>query len=131
MRILLDTHVFLWLQAQPERLGDHLAVVKDAGTELLVSAASSWEIAIKVGLGKLALPEPPIRYVPDRIRRIAATPVAVEHAHALGVADLEPIHHDPFDRLLLSQVRLLGVPLLTADPVVHRYAVETILIPDH
>lgn len=67
MRALLDTHVFLWLQTEPDRVGEALAVLSDLRTELLVSAASGWEIAIKHGLGKLPLPEPPraVRASPD------------------------------------------------------------------
>ena len=127
MRLLLDTHVFLWLQTEPERLGEHLALVDDRRTELLLSAASSWEIAIKHGLGKLALPEPPERYVPDRIRAIGATAVAVEHGHALAVASLPPLHRDPFDRLLVAQADALGAAILTADPAVAQYPGETLL----
>lgn len=128
MRLLLDTHVFLWLQTEPERLGEHLAVVEDTRTELLVSAASSWEIAIKHGLGRLALPEAPERYVPQRLRAIGATAIPVEHGHALAVATLPPLHRDPFDRLLVAQAQALGAPILTADPAVARYAVEARLI---
>jgi PIN domain nuclease of toxin-antitoxin system len=127
VRPLLDTHVFLWLQTEPERLGEHLALVEDRRTELLFSAASSWEIAIKHGLGKLALPEPPERYVLDRIRAIGATPVAVEHGHSLAVASLPPLHGDPFDRLLVAQADALGAAILTADPGVAEYPVETLL----
>lgn len=128
MRLLLDTHVFLWLQTEPERLGAHLPAVEDESTDLLVSAASSWEIAIKHGLGRLELPEPPGRYVPDRLRAIDAQPVAVEHAHALAVASLPRLHRDPFDRLLVAQSQALDAPIVTADPSVAQYDVATLLV---
>jgi PIN domain nuclease of toxin-antitoxin system len=128
VRILLDTHVFLWLQVQPERLGDHLAAVADTANDRLLSAASSWEIAIKHGLGRLSLPEPPARWVPERMRAVGATPLAVEHTHALAVADL-PVHHrDPFDRLLVAQARALGASLLTADRQLEDYDVDLLMI---
>lgn len=128
MRLLLDTHVFLWLLAEPERLGDALPTVQDPGTELLVSAASSWEIAIKHGLGRLPLPEPPQRYVPHRIRAIGAVALAVDHEHALAVAHLPALHRDPFDRLLVAQAITLDVEILTADPAVARYPARTRLL---
>ena len=128
MRILLDTHVFLWLHTEPQRLGEHLPVVEDQRNELLLSAASSWEIAIKYGLGRLPLPEPPQRYVPSRLRAIGAQALPIEHTHALAVAMLEPLHRDPFDRLLVAQAGLLDVPILTADPLLARYPVQALLI---
>ena len=126
--MLLDTHVFLWLQTEPERLGERLALVEDPETELLVSAASAWEIAIKHALGRLALPEPPATYVPERLRAIGARPVAIEHAHALAVAALPPLHRDPFDRLLVAQSLVLDAPLLTADAAVAAYDAPTLLV---
>ncbi len=128
MNLLLDTHVFLWLQTEPDRLGEHLRLVEDRRNELLVSAASSWEIAIKYQLGKLPLPEAPERYVPDRVRAIGAHAVAVEHLHALAVASLPALHGDPFDRLLVAQATLLDLTLVTADPAVTDYPVATILV---
>ena len=69
MRVLLDTHVWLWMAAAPERLSPNArALVVDANTELLLSAASAWEIAIKHGLGRLSLPEPPEVFVPRAVR---------------------------------------------------------------
>ncbi len=128
MRVLLDTHVFLWLHTEPERLGEHLAVVEDRRSQLLISAVSSWEIAIKYGLGRLALPEPPERYVPERLRAIGAQALAIEHTHALAVAALPHLHRDPFDRLLVAQAGLLDVPILTADPQLVRYPVRTLMV---
>jgi len=128
VRILLDTHVFLWLQTEPERLGERLALVEDRATDLLLSAASSWEIAIKYALGRLRLPQAPERYVPSRLRAIDAQPVAIEHSHALAIASLPLLHRDPFDRLLVAQAHALGVPILTADEAVVQYPVETLLV---
>lgn len=128
MRVLLDTHVFMWSLADPERLGRHRQVVADERNELLVSAASAWEIAIKSALGRLTLPEPPARFVPSRVRALGATALPVDHAHALAVADLPAVHRDPFDRLLVAQARMLDVPLLTADAVLADYAVKVLLI---
>ncbi len=128
MRLLLDTHIFLWLQTAPERLGERLGLVEDQRNDLFVSAASSWEIAIKYQLGKLPLPEPPERYVPARLLAIGAQALAVEHPHALAVSTLPALHRDPFDRLLVAQATLLDLTLLTADPAVAQYPVESILI---
>jgi PIN domain nuclease of toxin-antitoxin system len=128
VKVLLDTHAFLWLHTNPDRLGEHLTLLEDRRNELLVSAVSSWEIAIKYGLGRLDLPEPPDRYVPERLRRMGAEPLAVEHTHALAVAGLPRLHRDPFDRLLVAQAGLLGVPILTADPQVAQYPVATLRV---
>jgi len=130
VRLLLDTHAFLWLHTARKRLGEHLAVAVDPHTELLLSAASSWEIAIKHALGRLPLPEPPQRYVPSRMRAIGAVAVPIEHSHALAVAALPPLHGDPFDRLLVAQARALDVPILTADAAVAQYPVRTLLVGD-
>lgn len=126
MRVLLDTHVFLWLHTEPERLGERLVLLEDPLNELLVSAASSWEIAIKHANGRLPLPEPPERYVPSRLRQMGAVALAIEHSHALAVADLPSLHRDPFDRMLVAQAGLLGVPIVTADPQVAQYEIESL-----
>lgn len=128
MRILLDTHVFLWLQTDPARLGEHLSVVEDRQNDLLLSAASAWEIAIKHGLGRLPLPEPPDRYVPTRLQAIGARALAIEQPHALAVSALPPLHRDPFDRLLVAQAMLLGLTILTADPAVAGYGAATLRV---
>jgi PIN domain nuclease of toxin-antitoxin system len=128
VRILLDTQVFLWLQTEPARLGEQLRVLEDRRNELIVSAVSSWEIAIKYRLGRLVLPEPPERYVPERLRIMGAKGLAIEHTHALAVAALAPLHRDPFDRLLVAQAGLLDLPVMTADPMIVQYPVATILI---
>ena len=128
-RYLLDTHVWLWLQTTPERLGDEVGELVAARTNtLLLSAASGWEIAIKYRLGKLPLPEPPGVYVPDRMQLSGVTPLPVEHAHALRVAELPDHHSDPFDRLLVAQAQELAIPIVTADAQLSAYSVDLILV---
>jgi PIN domain nuclease of toxin-antitoxin system len=128
VRLLLDTHVFLWLLAKPERLSRQLDSLEDPANELFLSAASSWEIAIKAQLGRLDLPDDPRIYVPDRMRAIGADPLPVEHNHALAVFDLPTLHRDPFDRLLVAQARGLGLQIVTADAQIARYDVETLMV---
>ena len=125
MRILLDTQVFLWIHVSPARMSETArGAVQDGSNRVLLSAVSSWEIAIKYALGKLPLPDLPARYIPDRIRTSRLTPLPIEHAQALRVGEL-PLHHrDPFDRLLVAQALDLKVPIMTSDPVFAAYGIE-------
>jgi PIN domain nuclease of toxin-antitoxin system len=129
MRVLLDTHAFLWANAEPDRLGSWREVVEDLANELLLSAASSWELATKAAIGRLHLPEPVASYVPSRMATLGITGVSVEHRHALAVAALPMHHRDPFDRILIAQAQLLGVPILTADAAFDGYDVEVLRVP--
>ena len=127
MKILLDTHCWLWMQVSPERFGtDALRLIKDVENELFLSAASSWEIAIKYALGKLPLPQPPQEYVPSRMSSSGVLALPVQHAHALQVAELPDHHRDPFDRMLIAQAQLERLKLLSADSKLGLYDVEMI-----
>lgn len=127
MRILLDTQCWLWMSLAPERFSPRgRALVENAENALYLSAASAWEIAIKHALGKLGLPEPPETYVPSRMAALSVQPLAIEHAHALHAAMLPAHHRDPFDRLLVAQAQLDDLPILTADPAIRKYGVETL-----
>ena len=127
MTYLLDTHVWLWLVADPGRLRPEvLDELHDARTRLLLSAASSWEIAIKWAIGRLPLPEPPETFVPSRMLSTGVEGLSVEHGHALQVAALPPHHADPFDRMLVAQAQVLGCPILTVDPAFDRYDVPVV-----
>lgn len=122
MRILLDTHVWLWMVSQPARIAAEVRTeLENVENELLLSAASVWEMAIKFGLGKLPLPEPPDVFVPPRLARDGVSPLAIEHRHAAQVLHLPPHHRDPFDRLLVAQALLDDLVLCTADPALHPY----------
>jgi PIN domain nuclease of toxin-antitoxin system len=127
LRILIDTQCWLWMAASPERLSPRSrALVEAVANDIMLSAASAWEIAIKYALDKLRLPEPPDRFVPKRMDTLRSVPLAIEHAHVLRVAVLPAHHRDPFDRILVAQAQLEHVPVLTADPIFRRYDVEVI-----
>jgi PIN domain nuclease of toxin-antitoxin system len=125
LRILLDTHCWLWLCAEPERFSKAtLADLADPKTERLLSAASVWEMVIKHGLGKLSLPAAPGDFVPSRLALTRTDVLDISAAHALRIAELPAHHRDPFDRMIVAQALVEGVPLLTADRVLRRYGVE-------
>ena len=124
MRLLLDTHVWLWLQLDPGRLApETLEVLEDEGSDLFLSAASSWELTIKHALGKIVLPEPPGTYVPSRMQRHGIVGLPIEHAHALAVGTLPPHHRDPFDRLLIAQAVEEQLTVVTLDAAFGDYEV--------
>lgn len=128
MRFLLDTHVFLWLQTEPDRLDPGLLDQLSRAESLLLSPASAWEIAIKHQLGKLALPAEPAAWVPDRMSRSGVDPLPIEISHTLAAGGL-PLHHrDPFDRLLVAQAQLTDLPLVTADDQIAAYDVQLIRV---
>ena len=121
MRLLLDTHLLLWAAGQPERLPDVArALIGDPQNELMFSAASLWEVAIKSRLGRADFRAEP-RLLRRGLLENGYDELAVTGEHAVATADLPPIHKDPFDRILVAQAAAEGIPLVTADPVVARY----------
>ncbi len=123
MRILIDTHIFLWYFIEPHRISKNIhEFLEDTFShEIYVSHAVGWEISIKYGIGKLKLPEIPELFVPDRIRRAGFTPLPIEFQHVLRVHNLPPIHGDPFDRLLISQAQCENLTIFTADRNIPKY----------
>ncbi len=127
MKYLLDTEVWLWSLSEPERLNSRAKKLLADGTqEIYLSAATSWEIAIKYGLGKLPLPEPPDRYVTQRMTAQGLRALTISHDHALRVYALAHHHKDPFDRLLIAQAEAEGLTLLTADAAFKDYGVKLV-----
>ncbi|TVQ26794.1 MAG: type II toxin-antitoxin system VapC family toxin [Spirochaetaceae bacterium] len=127
MTVLLDTHCWLWWIAEPARLSDSsLDLIRDPSNRILISSATTWEIAIKYSIGKLALPEPPDRFVPSRIERDRLEPLPVLHSHTLRTASLPYHHRDPFDRLLIAQALVEEIPILTDDAAFDAYEVRTL-----
>lgn len=127
MRGLLDTHTFLWWNLNDEQLSAPAReFIANGQNEIFLSAASAWEIAIKYVKGWLTLPEPPDRYVANRIAHYGLRALPIQLSHALQVASLPLIHQDPFDRLLIAQSQMDSLPILTSDPEIARYDVSII-----
>jgi PIN domain nuclease of toxin-antitoxin system len=125
--MIVDTHVFLWWAEDSPRLSRKArAMLGDGSRHLLWSVASTWELSIKVGLGRLRLPEPVLDYVMSRMAHHGIDSLAVEHAHAARVAELPRRHGDPFDRLLIAQALVERVPILTADPRFKDYDIDVV-----
>ena len=127
MKALLDTHAFLWWLSDDHRLSDDgRNVIADGANDLFLSAASAYELAVNAGRGRLTLPEPIETFVPSRLQAMRCRSLDVGLAHALRAAMLPPIHRDPWDRLLVAQAQLEGLPIVTADPVIAQYDVDVI-----
>lgn len=129
MRILLDTHAFLWIAGDWKRIKSSARrVLEDPETLLYLSAASIWEISIKAALGRLMLPATPSVYVPRRIADFQITVIDVTAAHALEICSLPPHHANPFDRMLAAQSRLEALTVATRDRIFPRYGVTVLAI---
>jgi PIN domain nuclease of toxin-antitoxin system len=126
--ILLDTHSFLgWTSQHGARLSPSARdVISSETSEVLISVVTAWELAIKASAGRIDLPEPVDRYIPQRIRRHRLRVLDITLEHALRAANLPAIHRDPFDRMLVAQAQVEGIPIVTSDPAITRYDVETI-----
>ena len=125
MRLLLDTHVFLWCAMDSGRLPQNVRdAVEDPGNDVYVSSAAAWEIAIKFDLGKLPLPTSPVLWTPSRIEKLGFKELPVSVDHACAVSSLPAHHADPFDRLMIAQAQLEGLTLVTADKAVLTYPVK-------
>ena len=127
MKYLLDTNVFLWSNGAPEKLNKQAITVLSSGSaEVYLSAASSWEIAIKFALRSLRLPSPPSQFIPHAMRVMALRSLDITHFHSVAAGELPRHHRDPFDRMLIAQARSETMVLLTADTAFRKYDVETV-----
>jgi PIN domain nuclease of toxin-antitoxin system len=127
MRALLDAHALLWWGADEQRLSASArTVLADGANELYVSVASIWEIAIKSSKGDLSLPGEVGAFIDDRLRRNRWLPLPIDQRHVIRAAALPRIHRDPFDRMLVAQSQIEEMPIVTIDPAITRYDVETI-----
>ena len=127
MRILLDTHAFLWWITDDHQLSHRsIELMSDGSNELLFSAVSGWEIAIKASLGRLDVPHFLDRFIAEHLSRNQIGVLPIQLSHALRVVALPPLHCDPFDRLLVAQAQIEGLSLLSPDKTLAQYDVDVV-----
>jgi len=125
MRILLDTHIFLWFISGDTQLSTNVRdAIRDPDNEVYLSAVSVWEAIVKYQLGKLPLPEHPETYLPKQrdLHQIAS--LALDESSVVQLTKLPPLHRDPFDRMLICQALQNGLTIATVDSAVRAYPVS-------
>lgn len=126
MKFLLDTHTFLWFIDDSPQLSVNAKNLLEADVDLLLSVASLWEIAIKVSIGKLALPDTYDKFIPQQVTLNSIEILTISMANLAVVAVL-PLHHrDPFDRLMVAQAMVEQVSIVSADAMFDSYPVSRI-----
>lgn len=124
MRLLLDTHTFLWFVAGNRRLsGNVREKIADTTNPAFISAASLWEIAIKISTGKLVMEEPFDTFITQQLQLNEIEILPITFAHIVRVAALPFHHRDPFDRLLVAQALVEGLSIVSADPLLDAYPI--------
>ena len=127
MNILLDTHTFLWFVDDNPRLSEPARVLIESGeSQPFLSAASLWEIAIKISLGKLSLNQKYETFIPRHLALNGIGLLNISLEHTVGVATLPFHHRDPFDRLLAVQSKIENMIFVSADPVFDAYGVQRV-----
>jgi PIN domain nuclease of toxin-antitoxin system len=127
MRILLDTHIFLWFISGDTQLStDVRDAIREPDNEIYLSAVSVWEAIVKYQLGKLPLPERPEIYLPKQrdLHQIAG--LSLDENSVVKLAELPPLHRDPFDKMLICQALHNGLTIATVDAAVRAYPVSVI-----
>lgn len=127
MRILLDTHIFLWFISGDIQLSTDLRdIIRDPDNEVYLSSVSVWEAIIKYQLGKLPLPEPPAIYLPKQRDLHQIDSLGLDEDSVIQLAKLPPLHRDPFDRMLICQALQNGLTIATVDTAIRAYSVHVI-----
>lgn len=125
MKLLLDTHIFLWYVSSDPKLAPDLSdAIRDEANDVYLSAASVWEAVIKHALGKLPLPGPPAVFLPQQRKAHQISTLAIEEEALIHLSDLPALHRDPFDRIIIAQAIQRDWTLVSVDEVVRRYPVR-------
>ncbi len=127
MKILLDTHIFLWLISGDNKLSvNTINAVRDPDNEVYLSVVSVWECIIKYQLGKLPLPESPETYLPKQRNLHQILSLNLDESSVAQLIKLPPLHNDPFDRILICQALQNNLTIATVDAAVRAYSISTI-----
>jgi PIN domain nuclease of toxin-antitoxin system len=124
VRVLIDTHTFLWFVSDDPQLSiTARAIIEDTANDVLLSIASVWELAIKISLGKLSISAPFATFLPDQLRVNAIDVLGITVEHTSELIGLPFHHRDPFDRLLIAQAMVEGIPLISIDAAFDMYPI--------
>ena len=127
MKLLLDTHVFLWWVRDAPELSDAArAAISDPGNSCHLSLVSCWELSIKSSIGKLKLKKPVERFISEQMQQNGFLLLNIELRHVAKIESLALHHRDPFDRLLVTQAKTERMTLVTADAVLSGYGIRCI-----
>lgn len=124
MKFLIDTHTFLWFINESEQLSINAKDLIESDADILLSIASFWEIAIKVSIGKLVLPEKYEKFIPQQIRENEIEILSINIGHLNAVSSLELHHRDPFDRLIIAQALIEQISIISVDSKFDQYSVS-------
>ena len=125
MRILLDTHIFLWFISGDTKLPRVVQdTVRDRANQVFLSPVSIWEAIVKHALGRLSLPEPPQKYLPLQRGMHSVDTLPLDENSVCRLSLLPPLHRDPFDRLLIAQAQIEDLTIVTSDPAFDAYDVR-------
>lgn len=124
MRLLLDTHILLWWLGQDPALSNEAKKLIRDTADVYISVATTWELAIKQKTGKLAAPDDLL----ERVESAGFTHLAISFHHAVTAGRLPLVHRDPFDRMLVAQAHCEGLTLMTRDPEIQKYEVDTLAV---
>lgn len=127
MRVILDTHALIWASLSPSKLGSAAsAIINDPNNERYFSSASTWEMAIKIKIGKMIIPGGLSLLITDAIKELLLQPLLISPEHTVIIESM-PLHHtDPFDRLLVAQSLYENMPIISIDPKLDAYGVTRI-----
>lgn len=127
MKLLLDTHIFLWFISGDQQLADILRdTIRDPDNEVYLSVVSVWEAIVKYQLGKLPLPESPEIYLPKQRVQHLISSLSLDEGSVSQLVQLPLLHRDPFDRMLICQALHYGLTIATVDPAIRAYSVSVI-----
>ena len=127
MQYLLDTHVFLWMAADPDKLSPKAReIVKEKNNQLYLSAASGWEIALLDKLNRIKLPDQSRRFIPEAMQRLSVWPIPIGFSTAISAAILPMIHRDPFDRIIIAEAEKEKMAVITKDKKFAEYGIQSL-----
>ena len=126
MKLLIDSCTFLWIAAEPKRVSRRASeLFQNPENEAYLSTISTWELTIKISLGRLELPSDPNSYIPQLRTKLGIETLPLDEQSCFHLTRLPLLHRDPFDRMLICQAIEHGMTILTPDELINQYPAKT------